>query len=92
MCSDRTDPLITDLTVKLLACLSNRETEPIVRLLAGECLGKIGSIDPGKLEFVINLAGADDDISSRNKVLDIFSTGFCAELLQELVRAQASSR
>ena len=67
VCSDRTDPVITQLTTKLMACLSIREQESAVRKFAADCLGKMGPIDPGKLELVVNLAGDNDDICTRNK-------------------------
>jgi len=92
VCSDRTDPMITSLVQKLMAGLSLREPDKDVRALSAVCLGKIGAIDPGKMEFVMDVGSSDEDISYRNKVLDMFSVGFCVELLQELVRAQASSR
>ena len=58
------------------------------RLIYLVFLGKIGVIDPGKLKFVANLGGPVEDVAYRNKVLDMFSVGFCIQLLQELVRAQ----
>merc|ERR1719318_680940 len=92
VCSDRTDPVVTSMVQRLMAGLSLREPDKELRALSAVCLGKIGAIDPGKLEFVVDLGGSDEDIAYRNKVLDMFSVGFCVELLQELVRAQASSR
>ena len=91
VCSDRTDPVIITLTHHLMAALSIREPEPQVRRLAGLCLGKVGPVDPGKLEFAVRLAG-HEDVASRNKLLEVFSVGFCVELLQELARAMASIR
>ena len=91
VCSDRTDPIITSLTSNLMSCLSSREPEKTIRQLAAVCLGEIGSVDPGKLEFAVNLAGSFEDVANRNKLMDVFSVGFCVELLQELVRARASS-
>ena len=90
--SDRTDPIVTQLIASLTRLLSIREPEPMVRKNAGVCLGKIGPVDPGKLEFVVSLAEDYEDIAARNKILDVFSVGFCVELLQELVRAKASLR
>ena len=92
VCSDRTDPVVTSMVQRLMAGLSLREPDKELRALSAVCLGKIGAIDPGKLEFVVNLGGSDEDIGYRNNVLDMFSVGFCVKLLQELVRAQASSR
>merc|ERR1719397_1575990 len=92
VCSDRTDPLVTRLVSSLVKTLSSREPDSEVRYLASLCLGKLGPVDPGRLDFVVNLGGAGTDISSRNSLLDIFSVGFCCSLLQELVRAQASAR
>ena len=90
--SDRTDPIITQLIANLTNLLSIREPEPMVRRFAGICLGKVGPVDPGKLEFVVNLAESYEDIAAINKLLDVFSVGFCVELLQELVRAKSSLR
>ena len=88
--SERTDPIITQLIANLTSLLSIREPEPMVRRYAGICLGKIGPVDPGRLEFVVNLAETYEDIAAINKLLDVFSVGFCVELLQELVRAKSS--
>ena len=57
----------------------------MVRKYAGVCLGKIGPVDPGKLEFVVSLAECYEDIAARNKILDVFSVGFCVELLQVMM-------
>ena len=92
VCSDRTDPLISNLLHRLMTAISPREPDSEVRCLAGLCLGKLGPVDPGKLDFEVNLGGGAADISSRNKLLDVFSVGFCLDLLGELVRAQASAR
>ena len=90
--SDRTDPIITQLIAALTSLLSIREPEPMVRRYAGICLGKIGPVDPGRLEFKVNLAQSYEDIAATNKLLDVFSVGFCVELLQELIRAKSSLR
>ena len=91
VCSDRTDPLVSNLLHRLMAAISPREPDSEVRNLAGLCLGKLGPVDPGKLDFEVYLRGAAD-VSSRNHILDLFSVGFCRALLTELVRAQASAR
>ena len=92
VCSDRTDPLVTRLVNSLMAALSSREPDSEVRYRAGLCLGQLGPVDPGKLDFVVNLAGVREEAASRRTVLDVFSVGFCVQLLQELVRGQASAR
>ena len=92
VCSDRTDPLVTKLVNSLMAALSSREPDAEVRYLAGLCLGQLGPVDPGKLDFVVNLGGDLEDEASRRTVLDVFSVGFCVQLLQGLVRGQASAR
>ena len=92
VCSDRTDPLLTKLVNSLMAALSSREPDGEVRYLAGLCLGQLGPVDPGKLDFVVNLGGDLEDEASRWTVLDVFSVGFCLQLLQGLVRGQASAR
>ena len=92
VCSDRTDPLVSRLVNSLMAALSSREPDGEVRYLAGLCLGQLGPVDPGKLDFVVNLGGFLEDEASWRTVLDVFSVGFCVQLLQEMVRAQASAR
>ena len=88
--SDRTPPEVTNLVNSLMAATSIKETDVKVRLLAADCLGKIGAVDPGKLELSMNLSAGDvEDVAERNKVLDVFSVGFCVELLQVLLRAKA---
>ena len=64
VCSDRTDPLVTRLVNALMAALSSREPDNEVRYLAGLCLGQLGPVVPGKLEFVVNLGGAMEDEAS----------------------------
>merc|ERR1719244_485171 len=59
--------------------------------MASECLGKLGAIDPGKLEFVVDLGGSEAP-ATRSLVLDMFSVEFCARLLQELTRAHSSAQ
>ena len=88
----RTDPLVSNLLHSLMAAISPREPDSEVRNLAGLCLGKLGPVDPGKLDFEVNLRGGAADVSSRNQMLDVFSVGFYRALLTELVRAQASAR
>ena len=85
--TDRSNPVVTGLVQSLLACTSCREPDQDVRMLAAVCLGKLGAIDPGRLEFDHGVAA--EDVGS---VLDLFSTSFCSNLLQELVRAQASTK
>jgi len=43
------EPVISQLvTVLLRGC---QDVNPEVRLLCGECLGELGAIDPGRLDF-----------------------------------------
>ena len=69
VCSDRTDPLVSNLLHHLMTAISPREPDSEVRCLAGLCLGKLGPVDPGKLDFEVNLGGGAGDVSSRNKLL-----------------------
>ena len=94
VCSDRTDPLVTKLVTGLMRATSSREPDLEVRYLSSLCLGKLGPVDPGRLETVVGVGKSEEeeDVASRNKLLDVFSVGFCVELLQELVRAHASAR
>ena len=86
VCSGMTNPMVTSMVQRLMAGLSLRESDNELRALSAVCLGKIGVIDSGKLKFVADLGGSDEDIAYRNKVLDMFSVGFCVQLLQEFVK------
>ena len=88
--SESIDPVIGDLISSLMAAVSIQESDDKVRMFAGDCLGKIGPLDPGKLGITVNLAGAIKDIFNLDQILDIFSDEFCADLLKELVRAKLS--
>lgn len=47
--SEMVEPVISQLvTVLLRGC---QDVNPEVRLLCGECLGELGAIDPGRLDF-----------------------------------------
>ena len=92
VCSDRTDPLVQRLVTSLMKAISSREPDSEVRSLSGLCLGRLGPLDPGRLEVFVSEEGAEDEEKDRNRLLDVFSAEFCVELLQELVRAQASAR
>ena len=88
--TDRTYPVVTSLVQALLSLTSSRvEPDPDLRMQAAICLGKVGPLDPGRLEFNLDQGTASEEDGS---ILDIFSTGFCSGLLQELVRAQASTK
>ena len=84
--SESISPVVTCLVQALMLGMSCREPDPALRLLAALCLGKVGAVDPGRLEFREDGEGEDEEA-----ILDLFSVGFCSSLLQELVRAQASS-
>ena len=92
VCTDQTHPVISALVTRLLTGLSLKEPDSEVRGLAAVCLGKIGPVDPGKLELVPGRSTAQHTIQTRNHTLDMFSVGFSAELLTELARAHASAR
>ena len=87
--TDRTSPVVTSLLQALLSSTSCREPDSDLRMLAAICLGKVGPLDPGRLEFNQEQGLPTEEDGS---ILDIFSTSFCSALLQELVRAQASTK
>jgi serine/threonine-protein kinase ATR len=58
-------------------------------LVSAQCLGKIGAVDPGRLEFQ---SGDKQTLTSHNFLLDVTSSEFCVKLILELVRAHQSSR
>lgn len=47
--SETVEPVVSQLvTVLLIGC---QDASPQARLLCGECLGQLGAIDPGRLDF-----------------------------------------
>jgi hypothetical protein len=57
--------------------------------VCAQCLGKIGAVDPGRLE----LHGEHSSHANHASfLLDITGTEFCVKLILELVRAHQSSR
>ena len=48
MSGDRVDPVVTSLVDSLFS--ATRDSDGRVVLLAGECLGLIGAVDPGRLD------------------------------------------
>jgi len=57
--------------------------------VSAQCLGKIGAVDPGRLEFQ---GGCNQALVDQNFLLHLTSTEFCVKLIQELVRALQSAR
>ncbi|XP_056112994.1 serine/threonine-protein kinase ATR isoform X2 [Rhinichthys klamathensis goyatoka] len=79
--SEMVEPVISQLvTVLLRGC---QDVNPEVRLLCGECLGELGAIDPGRLDF----SPADTQGTGSTFVSGIDDPNFAYELLTELTRA-----
>ena len=57
--------------------------------MSAQCLGKIGAVDPGRLEFH---GGRSQTFTNQNFLLHITSAEFSVKLILELVRAYQSSR
>ncbi len=57
--------------------------------MSAQCLGKIGAVDPGRLDFQ---GGRNPNQTNVNFLLHITSSEFCVKLILELVRAHQSSR
>ena len=78
--NEETDPIVSQLIKKLLNCA--RCSNKNVVILAGACLGKIGAVDPGRLNIVENLKNC-----SQNTYLSVQDEEFAIELINILVQA-----
>uniref|UniRef100_A0A8C5MNU7 Serine/threonine-protein kinase ATR n=1 Tax=Leptobrachium leishanense TaxID=445787 RepID=A0A8C5MNU7_9ANUR len=79
--SETVEPVISKLvTVLLIGC---QDANPQARLLCGECLGQLGAIDPGRLDFSIS----DTQGKGFTFVTGVEDPNFAYELLMELTRA-----
>ena len=78
--NEETDPIVSQLIKKLLNCA--RCSDKNVVILAGACLGKIGAVDPGRLNIVENLKNC-----SQNTYLSVQDEEFAIELINILVQA-----
>uniref|UniRef100_H3ANL6 Serine/threonine-protein kinase ATR n=1 Tax=Latimeria chalumnae TaxID=7897 RepID=H3ANL6_LATCH len=75
------EPVISHLvTVLLIGC---RDATPQALLLCGECLGELGAIDPGRLDFTTS----DNQGTGFTFVTGVEDPNFAYELLMELTRA-----
>ncbi|XP_053315671.1 serine/threonine-protein kinase ATR [Spea bombifrons] len=79
--SETVEPVISQLvTVLLIGC---QDANPQARLLCGECLGQLGAIDPGRLDF----SSSDTQGKGFTFVTGVEDPNFSYELLTELTRA-----
>ncbi|CAH2247104.1 serine threonine- kinase atr isoform X1 [Pelobates cultripes] len=79
--SETVEPVISQLvTVLLIGC---QDANPQARLLCGECLGQLGAIDPGRLDF----SSSDTQGKGFTFVTGVEDPNFAYELLTELTRA-----
>ncbi|KAM4771138.1 serine/threonine-protein kinase ATR [Rhinophrynus dorsalis] len=79
--SETVEPVISQLvTVLLIGC---QDANPQARLLCGECLGQLGAIDPGRLDFSVS----DTQGKGFTFVTGVEDPNFAYELLTELTRA-----
>ncbi|XP_044146292.1 serine/threonine-protein kinase ATR isoform X2 [Bufo gargarizans] len=79
--SEMVEPVISQLvTVLLIGC---QDASPQARLLCGECLGQLGAIDPGRLDFSVS----DNQGKGSTFVTGVEDMNFAYELLMELTRA-----
>ncbi|KAM4694360.1 serine/threonine-protein kinase ATR [Discoglossus pictus] len=79
--SETVEPVISQLvTVLLIGC---QDANPQARLLCGECLGQLGAIDPGRLDF----SASDTQGKGFTFVTGVEYPNFAYELLMELTKA-----
>ncbi|XP_029472916.1 serine/threonine-protein kinase ATR isoform X2 [Rhinatrema bivittatum] len=79
--SETVEPVISQLvTVLLIGC---QDANAHARLLCGECLGELGAIDPGRLDF----STSDTQGKGSTFVSGVEDPYFAYELLMELTRA-----
>ncbi|PIO33110.1 hypothetical protein AB205_0004320, partial [Aquarana catesbeiana] len=79
--SETVEPVVSQLvTVLLIGC---QDASPQARLLCGECLGQLGAIDPGRLDF----SASDAQGKGSTFVTGVEDLNFAYELLLELTRA-----
>ena len=78
--NEETDPIVSQLIKKLLNCAQCSDKNVVI--LAGACLGKIGAVDPGRLNIVENLKSC-----SQNTYLSVQDEEFAIELINILVQA-----
>ncbi|EMP40340.1 Serine/threonine-protein kinase ATR [Chelonia mydas] len=79
--SETVEPVISQLvTVLLIGC---QDANPHARLLCGECLGELGAIDPGRLDF----STSETQGNNFTFVAGVEDPNFGHGLLMELTRA-----
>ncbi|XP_068136880.1 serine/threonine-protein kinase ATR isoform X2 [Hyperolius riggenbachi] len=79
--SETVEPVISQLvTVLLIGC---QDANPQARLLCGECLGQLGAIDPGRLDFSVSQTQG----KGSTFVTGVEDMNFAYGLLTELTRA-----
>ncbi|KAG8136002.1 hypothetical protein E2320_008994, partial [Naja naja] len=85
--SETVEPVVSRLvTVLLIGC---QDVNSHVRLLSGECLGELGAIDPGRLDFSTNdnQGKMIKSIVVYNLLVGVEDSNFAYGLLMELTRA-----
>ena len=88
--TDQTDSVVSELVQKLMNGMSSREPDEDLRYVSAECLGRIGALDPGRIEIAPDISA--NSVEILNFLLDVNSADFCEKLIMELVRACQSSR
>uniref|UniRef100_A0A7M4FRJ4 Serine/threonine-protein kinase ATR n=1 Tax=Crocodylus porosus TaxID=8502 RepID=A0A7M4FRJ4_CROPO len=79
--SETVEPIISQLvTVLLIGC---QDANPQARLLCGECLGELGAVDPGRLDF----STSETQGKNFTFVTGVEDPNFAFGLLMELTRA-----
>lgn len=79
--SETVEPVISQLVTVLLKGCQDANSQ--ARLLCGECLGELGAIDPGRLDF----STSDTQGKGFTFVTGVEDPNFAYELLMELTRA-----
>lgn len=88
--TDQTDSVVSELVQKLMNGMSSHEPDEDLRYVSADCIGRIGALDPGRIEIAPDTSA--NSVEIQNFLLDVNSADFCVRLIMELVRACQSSR
>ena len=77
--NDLVDPMISRVIESLIQC--SQDSDPVIVNFAGQCLGLIGALDPGRLERPDDLSG------NMNISFSVFDEDFIYDLLRALSKA-----